>query len=521
VPRPVRLAAVPAGERGCDCPACSGDWNPEDWNPEELLRELVDSASELIDCTDPIEVELIGSAFHALGADLEDPGEFDDAVCAALVPALREAGTAETVALLTAIGSVGSDRVRAATRAAAEDLVAGGVARPAWAAVLAEPVTVDECWLFPAGPGAALYAVVFRRAGHRHGLVGIVMDMGAPVLVEAYPVPEDALDDVLSGLRSDLPVPPGTPGARQVTASEARAALEDALLARDELGFDSADFDSAGMGIGDDASDPDGRTPEDETSDDEIPDFEDFRALLLARLAVMPAPPGNRRRDPVGPGLPGPALLAGNLAGDGVDLVGRRAGVALPPKRTRADGPAPVMRIKVGLRGAKPPIWRRLEVPATVSLARLHEVLQVAFGWEGYHMHVFDTPYGRFGRPDPQLGHRSEKPVTLEQVAGREGDRIGYTYDFGDDWDCDIRVEKLVEAVPGHSYPRCTGGRRAAPPEDCGGIWGYEYLCEILADPDHDEHADRLEWLGLASAAEFDPAAFDPDTINQALAAHH
>jgi Plasmid pRiA4b ORF-3-like protein len=172
----------------------------------------------------------------------------------------------------------------------------------------------------------------------------------------------------------------------------------------------------------------------------------------------------------------------------------------------------------VGLRGAKPPIWRRLLVPADVSLARLHEVIQAAFGWHGGHMHVFETPYGDFGHADRELGHRAEAPVTLEQVAPQAKDKIRYTYDFGDDWVHEIVVEKVLDRDPAPAYPRCTGGRRAAPPDDCGGIWGYEELVEILADPRRPEHRERLEWLGLGEASQFDPAVFDVDEVNGALA---
>jgi hypothetical protein len=186
---------------------------------------------------------------------------------------------------------------------------------------------------------------------------------------------------------------------------------------------------------------------------------------------------------------------------------------ALPPKRRTTA----IYQLKVGLRGAKPPIWRRLEVPANVSLARLHAIIQAAFGWEDSHLHVFNTPYGEFGTPDPELGHRSEKPVSLEQVAPEAGSRFRYLYDFGDDWDHDILVEKIVDRDPAAKYPRCTGGKRAAPPDDCGGIWGYLALVDILGDPTHPEHRERLDWLGLDDATEFDPVRFDVEATNRAL----
>ncbi len=174
-------------------------------------------------------------------------------------------------------------------------------------------------------------------------------------------------------------------------------------------------------------------------------------------------------------------------------------------------------QLKIGLRGTKPPIWRRLEVPADISLARLHTVIQVAFGWDDSHMHAFETPFGRFGVASAELGHRAEAPVTVEQVAPAAKSRLGYTYDFGDDWEHDIVVEKVLDRTDTVVYPRCTGGRRAAPPDDCGGIWGYDELVEILSDPDHPEHEERLEWLGLDDAAGFDPDRFDPDAVTRAL----
>ena len=196
---------------------------------------------------------------------------------------------------------------------------------------------------------------------------------------------------------------------------------------------------------------------------------------------------------------------------------------ALPAERKKSDWPVPVYQIKVGLRGARPPIWRRLEVPADISLARLHTVIQIAFGWDDSHLHVFETPYGSFGSPDADLGHRSETSVTLEQVAPAANSKLRYTYDFGDDWEHDILVEKVFdyEMTLDHemttAYPRCTGGRRAAPPDDCGGIWGYAELVEVLNDPADQEHKDRLEWLGLDDAAEFDPDRFDAEAITRTL----
>ena len=188
-----------------------------------------------------------------------------------------------------------------------------------------------------------------------------------------------------------------------------------------------------------------------------------------------------------------------------------KPGASTAPART-------VHTIKVTLAGSQPPIWRRLQVPSTMTLRALHDVLQVAFGWEDYHMWVFETPLGRYGLPDRDLEISSAAAKRLGQVAPHKTDRLGYTYDFGDDWEHIIAVEAISNPEPGIAYPRCLTGCRACPPEDCGGIWGYDYLIEILTDPRHEEHQERLEWLGLDSPSQFDPSAFDPAQANTALA---
>jgi hypothetical protein len=177
-----------------------------------------------------------------------------------------------------------------------------------------------------------------------------------------------------------------------------------------------------------------------------------------------------------------------------------------------------VLQVKISLLGSsKPPVWRRLLVPADIRLDRLHGVIQATMGWEDYHMHVFSDGSCEYGLADPELGHRDERKATLGRLLKREGERIRYTYDFGDDWEHEIVVEKVLAAEPGVRYPVCVAGKGACPPEDCGGVWGYEHLREVLADPADEEHGEMLEWLGLQTAAEFDPARFDVDEVNRAL----
>ncbi len=155
-----------------------------------------------------------------------------------------------------------------------------------------------------------------------------------------------------------------------------------------------------------------------------------------------------------------------------------------------------VHRVKVSLHGAKPPVWRRLEIPSAMRLDLVHEVIQVAFDWHGYHLHTFETVCGEFGSPDDDddwSERKDEATAALAQVAAAERAKVVYSYDFGDDWRHDIVVEKIEPAEPGVAYPRCTGGRRAAPPEDCGGIWAFNEYQADLDDPfDADEVTARL-----------------------------
>jgi Plasmid pRiA4b ORF-3-like protein len=191
----------------------------------------------------------------------------------------------------------------------------------------------------------------------------------------------------------------------------------------------------------------------------------------------------------------------------------------LPAARPRRAGlPAGnVYQLKITLRGVvKPPVWRRIAVPAALPLDLLHEVIQQAMGWEDEHMHVFSTPRREYGIRDPELGHADERKVTVAEVLASPGATMGYTYDFGDDWEHDIVLEKVLPPGPAVGLS-CLAGKGACPPEDCGGAWGYASLKEALADPDHEEHEDLLDWLGLDSAADFDPAQFSLDEVNARL----
>ncbi len=176
-----------------------------------------------------------------------------------------------------------------------------------------------------------------------------------------------------------------------------------------------------------------------------------------------------------------------------------------------------VHRLKVTLLGIRPPIWRRIEVPSTITLSELHTVVQVAMGWWDSHLHQFVVDGVIYGIDDgegwgpPPVDERRTK---LRDVAS-EGVRFSYEYDFGDGWEHRIEVEAIAAAEAGIAYPRCVAGRRACPPEDCGGPWGYGNLLAAIGDPNHDEHEAMVEWAG----GPFDPARFDVAGVNARLGA--
>lgn len=479
----------------CDCPYCAGE------RPMPELGDLIPTAVDIDAMQDPIELELVASTLLAVGAALGD--DFDQPLRDLFVPTFEAQGTPEARAMLAGLGSVADGEVSRAATEAARRLADAGVGAPPWLAELDAPITVEECIRFADPEGFTfLLAGRFQRAGRSH-VVGVALDdcdcggAGEILLIDADQWPE-AREALLSDLRA---------GGADVTQEKLRP----------------ADFRRAVEGALDARAEHDRFDPEalDELVDEDGPSYGVLAVLLRSRIRALPAP-AQRKRGTLHDGELDVASISALLdllrpPGRGGRLPAQRRPASLPAKRKKSDGPAPIYQIKVSLRGARPPIWRRLEVPADVNLARLHELIQVAFDWHDSHLHVFETAYGSFGRPDAELGHRAASRVTLEQVAPAVGDKLRYTYDFGDNWEHDIVVEKVLDRDASVAYPRCVGGRRAAPPEDCGGVWGYAELMEILGDPTHPEHRDRLDWLDLDDPTDFDPARFDAKAVTAAL----
>ena len=155
-----------------------------------------------------------------------------------------------------------------------------------------------------------------------------------------------------------------------------------------------------------------------------------------------------------------------------------------------------VYELDVRLREIEPPIWRAVQLPGTSALEDVHFAIQAAMGWENSHLHAFrigDAVYGMVDT-DEEGDIKDEREIRLQDVVG-EGGSFLYEYDFGDGWEHDVTVSKVTQ-VAKEPRPRCVGGARACPPEDCGGTGGYQDLLEGLADPEHQDHEAAVEWAG-------------------------
>ncbi|MEM9273366.1 MAG: plasmid pRiA4b ORF-3 family protein [Cyanobacteria bacterium P01_F01_bin.143] len=174
-----------------------------------------------------------------------------------------------------------------------------------------------------------------------------------------------------------------------------------------------------------------------------------------------------------------------------------------------------IYQLKITLRNIKPPLWRRVQVESSITLLQLHLIIQAAMGWYNCHLHSFTIGGIEYGKPEPNygLGFKDENKAKLASLIKKEKAKFLYTYDFGDSWEHLILVEKILPKEPKVSYPICIKAKRACPPEDCGGPWGYMEFLEAIQDPNHPEHESFLEWLG----GDFDSEFYDLNEINQRL----
>lgn len=182
-----------------------------------------------------------------------------------------------------------------------------------------------------------------------------------------------------------------------------------------------------------------------------------------------------------------------------------------------------VYQFKITLKNISPPIWRRISVPSSYTFWDLHVAIQDAFGWDGYHLH-------NFTKKDPQTGKLNIIEVPSEDSIGnsmrmvsfdetkekisdwfsKAGTALNYTYDFGDDWEHEVKLEEVLPREKNKRYPSCIGGKRACPPEDCGGPWGYKEFLVAIKNKKHERHIEMTEWIG----GDFDPEYFDISEVS-------
>jgi Plasmid pRiA4b ORF-3-like protein len=508
-------------------------------DPRVVVEAVLTGFAEI---TDPVEAELLGSVFLAgiglLGADVAALAASE------LVAVIEEVADPRAAGMLAVLAALDDGRIGTQAAAGLDRLRVCGVAAPEWVAALSAPVSARDCIELGEDGEPLVLAAHFDRVDAGHAVMILLDPQACGEAAEILLLDSSELTGSLDELHRAAKRDQVRLTTTALDPAEFRWRAEAAMDARDyhdggeqddpdnmtDLGdpIDPDDigdldlFDVADLFDADDFAD-------DLDDEDEGPGFHGLASLLRARLRALPTsmkpkPPHGGCEEfeaaDMGAVLDGFAALPGVFGGvaAGVPVT---ASPKLPARRKTKDGPAPVVQVRVDLRRSKPPIWRRLQVPADITLRELHTVLQVAFGWDSAHLYAFDTAYGQFGAPGPGLGLGSDTKVTLEQVAAAAGTKLTYTYDFGDDWEHVITVEDTVPRADASIYPRCIGGRRKAPPEDCGGIWGYQELLAILEDPAHEEHQDRLEWLGIDRADQHDPAYFDIDDVNDAFTALH
>lgn len=495
-------------------------------DPADLTGALLADLAEITDQDDPFEFEMMVSSFCGI-LDMAQSAALVGSLPPDVVPTLIDQFEARddglSLAVLASLALLAEGEAGAAAARGAARMWRAGILPPDWFEELDRALNAEECLCVHRElDGDLLYLLSFRRAGRRHAFAVVVRDEDRGPAEAIVPLPAELLPERLADIVSEL-VPRDELDTVTVThlePAEARRLLEAAVRARAihdarlDLEARFAQWDEAALPnvLGAppyptmiaalrnrlDALPPSPRTPRPaDPWDEEFAPFHgeepegfeyefdiafpEFPAAFGATVFVSDYP--HRDAPPPGPGL---------------------ARIAPMPRRLPLDGPAPIYRLRIDLKGAKPPIWRRVEIPGDLTLAALHDVIQTVFEWEGYHLHVFETAYGDFGDGDVDLGHGLDSEVTIEQILTGPGAKLTYVYDYGDYWEHVVRVERTYHADPDIPYPRCIGGRRAAPPEDCGGLWEYQESLREHGDAgadvfDRDELNRRLHdgrWHG-------------------------
>ncbi|WP_199035218.1 plasmid pRiA4b ORF-3 family protein [Glycomyces salinus] len=476
----------------------------------ELVPTMIDMGDHLTQTDDPFEAECVGGGtlLPLLATDM-----FAKAgVARRLAEALAAEGGPAALAVLRLMTELDTDWRVSFAAELADGVAAAGASEPPWVGSLRAPVEAVEFLRYTAAeePSLAMVLAGFRREGEVHGFsVGVdLADCGAADLVE--PISAADYDEVLTMVEAQFSTGASGWAMERLDHEEAGRFLTGALQAALEH-------------FAEDDEEPDLIDP-DEESDEDGP-LEKEQIIGLGALLSMRLRAAGLQGPALGHGEHVPAHLREQLAPAQPSIAqmmrmlsGEPGTTPLPPQANRT-GPAEVYRLRVDIKGAKPPIWRRLEALGDTTLGGLDDILQIAFDWDGWHLHRFDTAYGDFGDSTQEPSFGDEFQVTIEQVLHAKGDKLTYTYDFGDGWEHTVKVEHVGPPEPGTDYPRCIKAQLAAPPEDCGGIWRYQWLRESLADTAHPDHALAVEFVGEHDRAYYLPEAPDAAELDRRLRA--
>ncbi len=173
-----------------------------------------------------------------------------------------------------------------------------------------------------------------------------------------------------------------------------------------------------------------------------------------------------------------------------------------------------VYQLQITLLQSNPLIWRKILVDPNTLLVDLHRIIQTTMGWTNSHLHEFKVKNSSYAPIEFEVENaKNSRTVKLSKVLKEQYDQMLYEYDFGDSWNHSIILEDFVSENENNQIPRCIGGARNCPPEDCGSMSGYRDLLQIISNPKHNEYKETITWLG----GKFDPEYFDIIKINQLL----
>jgi len=179
--------------------------------------------------------------------------------------------------------------------------------------------------------------------------------------------------------------------------------------------------------------------------------------------------------------------------------------------------PTEILQINITLMRTNPKIWRRILVTQNLNLERLHDAIQISMGWTFSHLFEFTVGDRKYGEPDPYAPAGSQafhaRNLKLSAIVDRNIKNFSYIYDFGDHWEHEILIEKQIVADSSQRYPVFVHGEGRCPPEDVGGIDGFEEFLSAIKDPSHEDYQHYQDWVG----ENYDPNTIDLEGINQGM----